>query len=281
MKGKGVGTLLSVLAALVLSAAAGAAMGTWGLPGENDLLTALGPVRISVAGVGAAVSLLTVLCFAAGWMAGNRNKAKACRADAVGFGLLPGIAVWKSFEQGTRLGLGTAVTEGLPILPWVTREGIWLPSRLESVLALILFAAVILWLMIRKKEWPAGWDLAGVSMTLWCAIRLITEGARAAEPGIGGMPPVRGWLAAAGMLLCLIFWTVRSARTGEHPGYFLACWGVWIAGIALTAVMRNGFLTLNHPIADCLAVVLSAALAMKAVLCMGRISRGKSLGVSG
>ena len=274
MKGKSVKTVLSVLLGLVLSAAAGAVMGTWGLPEENDLLTAWGPVRLSVAGAGAALSMLTICCFAGGWMAAKEKGKEASWADAVGFGLLPGIAVWKSFEQGTRLGLGTAVTAGLPVLPWVTREGIWLPSRLESVMSLILFAAVILWLMIRKKEWPAGWDLAGVSVTLWCALRLITEGARAAQTGIGGLPPVMGWLAAAGMLLCLILWTVRSVRAHVHPGYFFACWAVWVAAVALIAVMRNGLLTLNHPWADCMAVILAAALAMKAVLCMGRISRG-------
>ena len=280
MKGKSVKTVLSMLMGLVLSAAAGAAMGTWGLPAENDLLAALGPVRISVAGIGAAVSLMTICCFACGWMAAKGNGKDASWADAIGFGFLPGVAVWKSFEQGTRLGQGTAAAEGFPV-PWVTREGIWLPSRLESAMALLLFATVIIWLMIRKKEWSAGWDLAGVSVSLWCALRLITEGARAAQPGIGGMPPVMGWLAAAGMMLCLILWTARSVRARVHPGYFFACWAVWVAAIALIAVIRNELLTLNHPLADRMAVILAAALAMKAVLCMGRISRGKSLDQTG
>lgn len=269
--------ILSALAGLVLCSAVGAALGTWGLPEEPDLLTAAGPIRITVSGVGAALSLLTVLMFANIRLGGReRTEGEGPNhplLDGLGFGLLPGITVWKLFEQGTRLGRGVPLPEGIPAMAWITEGGVWMPSRLEAGLALGLFAAVVIWLMLRKKELPANGDLAGVSVTLWCAGRLVTEGTRALLPGIGGMPPVNGWLAAALMLLYLILWTARAVRASRHPGYAVSCGAVWTLSVAGIIMIRNEILTLNHPVAKIILVCAASALAMKAVLCMGRISR--------
>ena len=279
MKGNVLKSVFSALCGLMAAAAVGAAMGTWGLMEERDLLYMLGPVRITVCGIGAALSLLTLLAFANIWIGWKRKGSSEegekafSLLDGLGFGLLPSIAVWKCFEHFTRLGQGNALTEDFPALPWVTEKGLFQPARLEALMALALFAALIVWLMARKKELPAMGDLAGVSLTLWGGVRLVTEGVRISQPGIGGMPPVNGWLAAASMLICLLIWMIRDIRTYQHPGYIWACSLVWAGSIALIVLIRNHILIFDHPLADTLLVLCAALLAMKAVLCMGRISR--------
>ncbi|MBR2662968.1 MAG: hypothetical protein IKE25_04570, partial [Clostridia bacterium] len=279
MKGSVLKSLFSALGGLTAAAAVGAAMGTWGLMAERDLLYVLGPVRITVSGIGAALSLLTLIAFAYKWFRWKQKRTSeesgmaVSLLDGFGFGLLPSIAIWKCFEHFTRLGKGTAMMEGFPPLPRVTDKGMFQSARLEALIALALFAAVIIWLMVRKKELPAMGDLAGVSLTLWCGVRLITEGVRISQPGIGGLPPVMGWLAAADMLICLLIWMIRGIRTHQHPGYILACPLVWVGSIALIVLIRNQMLLFDHPVAEMIIILCSALLAIKAVLCMGRISR--------
>ena len=144
------------LIGLLLAAAAAVAVSTWVFPAENDELLLFHGFRVGVAGVGAGLALLVLFAFADGWI-GTRDRRHGARFPAtllhgIGFGLLPGIIVWKAFEQGTTAGRGIALPEQIPPFPWGTAEGAYLPSRIEMAMALASFGAMIRWLALRKEE---------------------------------------------------------------------------------------------------------------------------------
>ena len=269
---------LQALLGLAVALAAALAVGTWVFPGERNLIAAPGPLRISAAGIGAGLSLLVILAFACGWIrARSRRLAQAGGAGRVwnglGFGLLPGIAVWKIFEQRTLLGQGTSLPEGLDGAWVFSAEGKWLPGLLEAALALALFGAVALWLVLRKQELPENGDLAGVSLALWCSGRLVTETFRENQIALLGSARIAGWIAAGTMAVILAAWTARAFRIKRNTGYALACVPVFLISIAGMVLIQNGIVRTGIPAADLIMQVCLALLALKAVLCMGRVSR--------
>ena len=273
-----IGKTVQALAGLLAAAAAGLAAGTWILPAENDLIAAFGGFRITGAGIGAALSLLTVLGFADGWI-GSRNRRLPAAGGAgrilngLGFGFLPGAAVWKIFEQRTSLGQGTALPEGWQDAWIFSAGGRWLPGRTEIMLALLLFGLLILWLALRKQELPENGDLAGVSLAMWGSVRLITESFRAVQIPLLGEARITGWIAAGVLAAVLAGWTVRTFRQKRNTGYALACIPVFLASIAGIVVIQNEILRTGIAAADLAMQICLALLAFKSVICMGRVSR--------
>ena len=269
--------ILQALAGAALAAGAAVAFSTWGLPEEGNLLFFSEGFRVTAAGAGAGLSLITALAFTNAWIAARRKDAGETAAgdllNGIGFGLLPAAAVWKCFEQGTAIGQGTPVPAEIPKAAWLTENGLYQPARIEMLLAAALFAAVILWLMLRKEPLPADGDLMGVSLTLMAAGRLVTEGFREGEAFFFGMPPVGGWIAAAVLAAVMIVWTRRAFRKNKSPGYAWGCWAVMLGTVAVLILQRNGILNTGYPPAELAISCCCGALAMKAALCMGRISR--------
>ena len=267
---------LQALAGLILAALAAAVMSTWGLPEENDLLFAFGSVRISVSGIGAGLSLLTVLAFADGWILARKSKEKTGNGrlwNGIGFGLLPGIAVWKCFEQAASQNIGTEVPKGIPQIAWIMEDGKFLPARIELLLAVVLFAAMAVWLIARRESLPDNGDLTGVSLALWCTGRLITDEFHGSQPGLFGAGSIMGWLAAGIMLIILIHWSGRTIRQRKHTGYIPVCTVLFLLSVALIVLIRNRILPLDNPPAELVLICIGALLALKAVICMGRVSR--------
>jgi len=262
------------LAGLLLAACVAVAMGTWAYPEERDLIAERSGFRLSVTGIGAGLSCLTLLGFAALRRKAGGGKGAGDALNGLGFGLLPAAAVWKIFEQRTRTGQGREIPEGLPRLPWISEGGAAQPCRIELILALLLFAAILLWLMLRKGETlPAG-DLGGVSLACWAAARMLTENLRLRQ--IAALPEdfrIAGWAAAAAMALILILWTGRAFRQQKNTGYAFACLPVFGLSVAGIVLIQNGILTGYTPAVDVIAQVCLALMALKAVLCMGRVTR--------
>ena len=267
------------LIGLLLAAAAAIAVSTWVFPAENDELLVCHGFRIGVAGIGAGLALLVLFAFADGWV-GTRDRRGGTHFPAtlfhgIGFGLLPGIAVWKAFEQGTPAGRGIAVPEQMPQIPWWTAESAYLPCRIEMTLALAAFGAMILWLALRKEDLPENGDLLPAGVTLWGTVRLITGAYHATRI----LFPENAWavsaIAAAGMGISLLFWAHRVFRTQKNTGYAYACIPVFVISVAGIVLQDLGILTVN-PLADQAIRIVCALLAMKAVLCLGRISRQKT-----
>lgn len=265
-------------AGLAAALAASLAVSSLLFPEERDTLAAVGGLRLGEAGIGAGLSLLTVLAFANGWIgaAGRRLSAEGGAGrlwNGIGFGLLPGIAVWKIFARRTVLAAGTRIPDGLGNGWFFGAGGRWLPMRMETVLAVILFAAFVLWLAARKREMPENGDLAGVALSLWSSVRLVTENFRAEQIGPASDFRMNGWLAAGIMLLVLTGWTVRAFRQKRNTGYAAACVPVFLASIAGIALIQNRVLKTGLPAADLAAQACLSLLALKAVLCMGRVTR--------
>ena len=143
---------------------------------------------------------------------------------------------------------------------------------------MLLFAVILLWLMLRKEATlPAG-DLAGVSLACWAAARMLTENLRLRQ--IAALPEdfrIAGWAAAAAMALILILWMGRAFRQQKNTGYAFACLPVFVLSVAGIVLIQNGILTGYTPAVDVIAQVCLALLALKAVLCMGRVTRKERL----
>ncbi len=268
--------ILQALLGLMLAMALVLAVSTWGLKEEGDELISFGTLRVTVSGIGSGAALLATLAFADGWIGERKrrggNTFPGTLLNGLGFGLLPGAAVWKIFEQITFLGAGKPLEEGIPALPWVTENGVYLPCRLELILALAAFTGMLIWLALRKRELPENGDLTGVSLTLWAALRLMTEGFRAPEAALCGIRLLTVYLAAGILALCLVLWSRRALKAKENTGYALACVPVFCATVAVIILQSLGILQVN-PAADQAIRLACALLAMKAVICMGRVSR--------
>ena len=267
---------LQAVAGLILAAAAAVVISRWGLPEENDLLLQFGSVRIGVSGIGAGLSLVTVLAFADGWIRVQRPKGNTGAGrlwNGIGFGLLPGIAVWKCFEQASSQSTGTEIPKGFFQMAWLTKDGRFLPARTEMLLAVILFGTIAVWLIARREDFPDNGDLAGISVALWSAGRLVTDGFHVNQPGLFGTGGIMGWLAAGLMLIILIHWGGRAFRKRKHTGFFPVCISVFLLSVALIVLIRNRILSFDHPAAELVLICCGALLALKAVLCMGRVSR--------
>ena len=262
--------ILQALAGVLLAAAAALAVGTWVFPAQEDLIFTFSGLQVSVVGIGAGLSLLTLLAFGDAWsaMGGSRSL-----LNRIGFGLLPAVAVWKIFERHTPLGQGAPLQEGMPALPGLTAGGAWLPGRIETAAALVLFAAVVLWLVLRKSPLTQRGDLLGVSISLWAAVRLVTESLRANQLPLLGQERIVGWLAAGLMGLVLVCWILRGIRQHKNTGYALACVPVFVLAIAGIVLFQNGILKTAYPLADLILQFLCALLSLKSVLCMGRVTR--------
>lgn len=268
---------LQAFMGILLAAVTAAAVGTWLFPLERDGIFTAGPLNISVTGIGAGLSLISLLAFANGWIGVRKRNGSAGGAgliwDGLGFGLLPSLAVWKCFEQMTVLGRGNAVPEGLAQNPWLTEGGNWQPCRIELVLALALFACLVIWLMLRRSALPENGDLMGVSCAMWCAVRLVTDGFRMEQLPLMGNARISGWLFAGIMLIVLILWSGRAMRMHQKTGYMLACWPVLLAAVAVMVLTRNQIIRTGNAVADMIMICCAALLGLKAVLCMGRVTR--------
>lgn len=256
---------------LLLSAGFALAASAWIFPKEQDELFSIASFRLGISGAGTGLAVLVLLLFSDGWIGQRKRWGKAVFPvslfQGIGYGLLPAIAVFKAFAHFTSSGIGKPVPEGIGQFPWLTAEGNYLPCRLEMILALICFGAMTLWLILRREELPENGDLLFVSLTLWAACRLVTETFRGPE---GIRIPV--CIAAAVLLICLLVWTGRAFRHKQNTGYAGICIPVFLVFTAGIFLQDAGILSVNTR-ADLAIRIVCVLLVMKAVLCMGRVSR--------
>jgi len=224
------------------------------------------------------MAILICLLFANGWVGGRNKRDPEGRGiprilNGIGLGVLPATAVWKAFEQETFLGAGTEVAENLVQIPLWTDGGVWQPCRIEFTAALIGFVAICLWLILRKTELPENGDLLGIAIAVTACVRIVTEEFRANQAAFLGESRVAGWIAAGLGLIVMIVWAARTVKKHEKTGYAFVCVPVYIVMILGIALMRqNGWLAANAP-AELVIEIVAALIALKALICMGRVSR--------
>lgn len=217
----------------------------------NDLLTEVFGVRVTYGLAAGGIAALTMLLFLVLWLTTQRRKTEGPIPfggwmNAVGFGLLPALTVWKAFESFSPLRGGAAVFEPLPLIPWLTEEGAFCPCRIEFAAGALCFLFVFLWLITRKEPLPDNGDLLMTSLVLWAGVRIVTELFREGDSA------VTRYVCIGVILLCLLIWTVRKEQgpsgTWKSPVY----WIVTLISGGLIAAMAAGFFSAGSPIADLL-----------------------------
>ena len=243
-------------------------------------------LRVTVTGVGGALGVLTILLFAALRMADlHKRNEKASGIgewlNAIGFGLLPGAAVWLVFETATTLGKGKEVFDPLPRLPLVTEEGRFAPSWIELFCAVLCFAAILAWLMARKRDLPGNGDLLMTVLCIWSMLRTVTETFRA-EPFIAvGSASVTQILFLTAADLCLIIWTVRKERTQKSTAFAVLEWIAVLACQTVIVLTSAGVLTAGSMIGDFAVIAGCALLCLLLMLLSGKDSRAGKIIIAG
>ena len=240
-----------------------------------DVLTEIGGVQLTVRMAGIIATLLILILFMLLRMAMNKKAAEGTRTlmkwlDGIGFGLLPAAAVWKIFEAAADAGAGRALIEPLPRIPWLTENGRFLPCSIEAAAALLCFAGLCIWMMIRKKELTGQDDVLLISLCLWSGIRVVTESFREAPANI------LRYVYCAVILACLAIWTVRQQK---QPDAKRRAVGSWLAALLCTAMIvltASGTLSVGSAIGDLAVITGCAVLTVLLALLCGNDSRSIS-----
>ena len=176
---------------------------------SEELFEILG-VSVTITGVYGTLSFLILILFMALWVVGRKKRTGkpvhvGMVINGMGFGLLPALAVLKAFQEMST-GLGSRVTEPLPLISWLSEAGYYHPGRIEMAASAAFFRIVCLWLMIRRRELPDNGDLLMITVCLWAAIRLETENFRA-EP----MTLFR-CTSSITVFFCALVWGIRMTK---------------------------------------------------------------------
>ncbi len=221
---------------------------------------------------GLGCSALVLLSFALGWSISHRKRlgkqpGRGAAFNALGYGLLPAVAVWKTFEHHTFYGEGKPLIPPLPDMAFLTVNGRFAPSRGETCLLLLGFLTMSLWLILRRQEVPRNGDLLPVSLVIWAGIRIVTESLRAETATVWQGQRMIRFLACAVLLFCMVYWTARWAKEKNNRH----AWMNWLAVVpALGALLATaaGVLSVGSEIGDLAVIAGCSAAAVCGVLAM-------------
>ena len=231
--------------------------------GNREVLVSLHALQITVTAAGAFLAVIVTALFEEIRVYGVRRRTQSNismgdRADGLGFGLLPGLIIWKIFEQETAAGDGKSSFLPLKNIPWINEESCFMPCRIEIGAALICFAGIVLWLMLRKKDLSGNGDLLLSVLCIWGCIRCVTESFRA-EPWIciGSFSLAIPFFCIVNWV-CLIMWAVRRDRLQKNLLMDLVeiLGAILCTGGILLISMR--IFTIGNDVADLLAMSASA-----------------------
>ena len=233
----------------------------------SEVLFEVLDIRVTVTGVAAAASVLTLILYTALWLLGRKKRTglpvfAGQVMNGVGFGLLPAVAVLKAFLE-TGSGNGAKVTEPLLLVRWLSTDGFFRPGRIEIAAAAACFMLVCLWLMIRKQELPDNGDLLLTALCLWAAIRLVTEDFRA-EPHF-----LFHCTSFATILGCLTIWVIRQATISRSPVRMVLNLAAVGGCAAVNLLTSAGVLSAGSEIGDFAVKTGSALLALLLTLIAG------------
>lgn len=235
-------------------------------------------MQITGTGIGAVISLLVMLLFSVLRAAERRKKSENGISggellNAIGFGLLPGIAVWKVFEQNTLLGKGIGLFDPVGEIPLVTEGGRFAVSRAEMILAAVCFAAVILWLILRKEDLPGNGDLLLTVLCVWGLLRAFTEGFREETILRVGRFNLTQILLLAAADISLAVWTVRLDAAQKSTAFSVLEWMAVLSCEAVMVLNTAEFLSAGSRIGDMAVNGGCVILCMLLILSAGKDSR--------
>lgn len=224
-------------------------------------------VTVTVTGVHVFAVVVVSLLFMTLWLIDRKKRTgKPIFAgqvmNGIGFGLLPGLAVWKALRD-IGVGPGAEIPEPLPLVDWLSKDGFFRPEHIEIAAAIGCFLLLCLWLILRKKDMPDNGDLLLISICVWAVIRLVTEDMRT------GPRDIFRYASCGALMVCLLIWSLRRAVICGVP------WRVFLdvalVGICLAVhmVTAKKVLSVGSEIADFAVKTGSAALALLLTLLVG------------
>ena len=200
------------------------------------------------------------------------------RLNAAGFGLLPALAVFSLFTEGTEMALGRVSHSGWlenTLLTAVNAEGqnVYRTGRILAIGLILLFTLLVLWLTMRRERIPDRGDILLTALTEAGGLAVVTS-LLCREDGMRiGLLPVQLCIGFLLIAIPLTVWTVRNRREKKNTAYIAVCWAVFILSAAAAAV-REYTVLLGNGTATLAAVRTGAGLlAVKAALCLGRVER--------
>ena len=247
------------------------------LSGEAGTVMSSGPLMLDIAGAGAGAAVLTMGLFTEFFLKAERRKMSGRlmagqRFNGAGFGLLPAAAVWKIFEQATRLGKGINISDPLPEPVFFSAGGYWCPSRIEMALALAAFCMLCLWLILQKRELPGNGDLLGIVLMVWASIRMGTEMIRSS-----GWVTLASWrlpqLIACFLMAGCLAWALTGEKKGQSKGNALSLCLLAAAGMAAVILFSGRVLDAGSEIARTAVVCGGSMTTLAAGLCCIRDGR--------
>ena len=235
-------------------------------------------MRITGTGVGAIVSLLTMLLFSGFREIENRKRTGAGYSageilNDIGFGMFPGIAVWKVFEQKTVFGTGTASFEPIGRLPFLTESGTFMVSRTEMILAAVCFAGIIFWLMLRKDDIPGNGDLFLSVLCIWGLARAFTEGLRETTLLRAGSVNLTQIFLLASADISLAVWTIRREAAQKNTAFSILEWIAVLSSEAVMVLNTADILSAGSGIGDLAVNAGCTVLCLLLILPAGKDSR--------
>ena len=235
-------------------------------------------LRFTATAAGAAISLAVFLLFGIFRLAETRKRTgmetpSGNVLNAVGFGLFPGIAVWKLFEQSMPSGKGIACFEPLDGIPLITEGGNFTVSRAEMILACLCFAALVIWLILRKEDVPANGDLFLIFLCVWGLIRGFTEFFRQETYLRAGNVNLTQVLMLILADVPLAVWTVRLDTMQKSTAFSVLEWIAVLSCEAVTVLTTGGVLSAGSSIGDTAVIAGCMILCMLLMLPAGMDSR--------
>lgn len=201
------------------------------------------------------------------------RRRKICgTAGAFGFALLPAVAMIRLFEEYTSGAEGVPVRIAFLRNTWFATDA-YRVNRMEAVVALALFVALVFWVTLRKTTVKPDGDLLLVALALLGA-SMNGLGRLHAVSFIPALPYLADqMIGAALMFLLLLAWTIRALKQGGHGLMTFVCWVVFLFGLSPQALLLWTDLTAGAELYDEIIVWVGLLLSLKALLCLGRVTR--------
>ncbi len=229
---------------------------------------------------GLAAAILVFFLFGFLWIRETRKNSRekltaAIILDAAGFGLFPGLAVWKIFEPYCRLGFmsrGKALFDPLGPVFFLTQEERFAPERIELAAILISFAGMVIWMMIRRQALPGNGDVFMTVICIWSVIRIVTETLRENALRIQEIS-VFMLCAIAAETAVMAIWTIRRGKRQKNAALTMLEWAAILACGVICILQDIRVLSMGSPIVNLIVTAGCCILTAALILSAGKDSR--------
>lgn len=228
--------------------------------------------------IGALLGLITAAALAEKWT----HHRPGTLLDAVGFGFLPGMAVERLFEKGTELGMGQTLDGWMADHPFFAVDDgygyiVNAVFHYEALVAAVLFAALLVWMLLKRGNPGRNGDLLLAAISLFGACQALLESLRNDGHMLIGFVRVNQIVAIVLPVAALAVWTARA-----HKGFkgidwqLLCCWILAAGGIAVATIQEFAVDSSDNVLLDYGIMGAALALVVAAGFAARRIAQKRS-----